>query len=81
MKDQCDVCVREVDEIVGVAASCLGPVSFAFCRECLNNSAEPKDMIEFTIDSCGGLDEVRPEVLDSITYFEDGKYIKMRDFK
>lgn len=81
MKEYCDVCHRNVEKIVGVASSCLGPFSFAFCNECLKNNAEPKDMVEFIVDECGGLDNVRPELLDLVTYFEDGGYIKMRDFK
>lgn len=35
----CDVCGE--NEAVGVAASSCGPVSFAYCQECLSAGREP----------------------------------------
>lgn len=35
----CDVCGKEVE--VAVLASTMGPVSFAYCRECFKNGLEP----------------------------------------
>lgn len=40
--DICDCCGRP--EVLGVASSGLGAVSFAWCRECLTEEAEPYDL-------------------------------------
>ena len=36
---KCDVCGKECEAFV--AASAYGPISFAYCRECLANGREP----------------------------------------
>lgn len=76
---KCQVCNQR--ESIGVACSGLGPMSLAYCGECSKNYAEPKEMVAFTIEDCGGLDQVRDDVKNTVTYFEDGKYILMKDYK
>lgn len=42
---QCDVCGR--DGALGVASSTTGPVSYAWCRECLEVQTEPEGAFEY----------------------------------
>ena len=48
---KCDVCGKEGE--VFVAASGYGPISFAYCAECLANGREPYDAIVGYI-ACAG---------------------------
>lgn len=48
---KCDVCGKEGKTFV--AASAYGPISFAYCEECLENGREPYDAIVDYI-SCAG---------------------------
>ena len=65
-KNICEVC--NVDESVGVGASPLAPWSFAYCKKCWQNNAQPLWVIKAAIEmECGG-------GLDGITYYENGKY-------
>ena len=48
----CDCC--KIFKSIGVASSCLGPISFAYCKKCLQFGAEPEDLIEYVIDTNGG---------------------------
>jgi hypothetical protein len=48
---KCDVCGKESETFV--AASAYGPISFAYCRECLENGLEPYDAIVAYI-ACAG---------------------------
>jgi hypothetical protein len=48
---KCDVCGKERETFV--AASVYGPISFAYCEECLKNGKEPYDAIVAYI-SCAG---------------------------
>lgn len=48
----CDVCGHK--GIVGVAASPFGPVSFAYCKECLNAGADHWGVITYAIWNAGG---------------------------
>ena len=69
----CDVCNRTDREDLGVASSSLGPISLAFCRECLDNHAEP----EWLIHQCYLTDNwrVRLENFGTVIhYFKDGVY-------
>lgn len=76
---KCQVCNQA--ESIGVACSSLGAISLSYCQRCSVNYAEPKDLIQFTIDDCGGLENVRDDVKNTVSYFENGKYILMRDYK
>ena len=65
-KPICEVC--NTHESVGVGASPLAPWSFAYCKECLKNNAQPQWVIKATIEmECEG-------GLNGITYYENGKY-------
>ena len=72
---QCDCCGRTRE--VGVASSQLGGVSFAYCKECLNNNAEPASMVNSTIET---VDNVAPFVR-SIRVYRDGIYYLFDDYR
>ncbi len=76
----CDVCDKDDMGIAGVASSGLGPVSFAYCPICSAMGAEPKFMIEVTIEGCGGsIKNIREGV--QLTYYnsETDSYIDKRE--
>jgi hypothetical protein len=81
MKNTCDVCQRNDQKIAGVASSALGPFSLMYCEPCARNGAEPKEMIEATIEDLGGIDNIHKSYLNSITYFEDGEYLSMKTLR
>jgi len=56
-EQKCDVCGHS-EYYKGVASSGLGPMSLAFCEVCLGMGAEPKFMIQNTIEGCGGVENV-----------------------
>lgn len=68
----CDVCRK--NEAAGVCSSALGPVSWAYCSQCLSRNAEPAVMFDATIDGCGGVDGVADWVRQ-MTTFVDGNYV------
>jgi len=47
----CQVCSKN-DAIV-LCCSVLGPVTFAYCSECLDQKAEDMGMFVFTYETCG----------------------------
>ncbi len=71
----CDVCRRA--GVVGVASSSMGAVSWAFCRECLDNLAEPECMFEHTFECCG--DEVADWVR-SMSTWRNGSYVTWAEY-
>lgn len=75
--DTCDVCGR--GGVVGVASSALGPVSWAYCRECLNKPADVACMFAATIDGCNGSANVADWV-KRLWAWEDGGYVSWSDF-
>ena len=48
---KCDVCGKETDIVV--CASSMGPISYGYCKECLNKSLEPYSAMVAYI-SCAG---------------------------
>lgn len=48
---RCDVCGKDRETFV--AASAYGPISFAYCKECLENGREPYNAMVAYI-SCAG---------------------------
>jgi hypothetical protein len=50
--DTCQVCNKQ--KSIGVASGACGPVSIAYCRECLQTGAEPFDLLTAYL-GCGGL--------------------------
>lgn len=71
----CDVCGR--GDVVGVASSCLGAISFAFCGECLQQRAEPAFMLEYIHHDCG---QNVAEWVKFLSTWLDGRYIGYEDF-
>jgi hypothetical protein len=65
---KCECCFRE-RPIVGVAST-MAPISIAWCRECLDNHAQPKWIIEGEIIQCGGRQHMRLGWDDGITFFD-----------
>lgn len=76
---KCQVC--DVNDALGTACSALGAISLSYCGPCGMNNAEPKELIRDLIDELGGLAAIREDLLNTVTYYEDGKYILMKDFK
>jgi len=68
----CDVCSRNAP--TQVAASGLGPASFAYCDQCIEHQAEPLNMIATKIMLAGGLDNFQPESLGTVTTYAEGAY-------
>ena len=64
----CDVCEKDDIGIAGVASSSLGAFSFAFCPICAAMGAEPKFMIEATIETCNGIENIREGML--LAYYD-----------
>lgn len=75
----CDVCDKS--ESVGVAASTIGPVSLAYCKECLVRNAEPLFAFEYLYDEVSEEGEGLAERVNDLTTFRDGKYITWGDYK
>ena len=63
----CDICKK--DETLGVYASRYGPISLAYCKECLQNGAEDISIAAYIY-------EINPEMAESITIYHDGSYKK-----
>lgn len=55
----CDVCQ---DPAIGVACSRLGPISFAYCRRCTEECAEPYGLLVGMVAINGGLDNFHSEM-------------------
>lgn len=71
----CDVCGTM--GVVGVASSCLGPISHAFCRTCLMERAEPLGMLAITKELCEG--NVADWVKEQVRTFHEGKYLSWNE--
>lgn len=71
---QCDCCRREVGETF-VCSSSTGPVSLAYCKECLKHRAEPEWTFHYLYDYVstdgGGL----AEWVQSLSTYKDDKYL------
>lgn len=74
----CDVCNREEKPVVGVCSSGLGPISWAYCQECLENGSEPESMMWYLRDIIG-VKDLHPALMKQLT-FVDGKYITFEDW-
>lgn len=62
---KCDVCGKETQ--VADCASTMGPVTLAYCKDCLESGAEPYSFMTAYI-SCAGMwpDDIRPEVQERV---------------
>lgn len=76
--NKCECC--GVNDIIGVASSPLGPVSHGYCQECVQRYAEPAYMLDYTLDSCGGIENIREDIVTRITTFVEGGYISFTDY-
>jgi hypothetical protein len=81
---RCDVCGAL--GIIGVASSALGAISFAYCRPCAVNGAEPRGILEgMVLDMMSGPPPFTPEVetanwlLDGVSTLVDGEYVIARE--
>ena len=74
----CDVCGHN-EFYAGVACSGLGAFSCAFCQICIGMAAEMIFMIEGTIESCNGIENVHVDM--PLIYFDKEKdsYIDYRN--
>jgi hypothetical protein len=63
----CEIC-GGTEFIAGVASSFLGAISFNHCSICLAMTAQPKWLVEFTVENCGGLENVHPDL--ELIYFD-----------
>jgi hypothetical protein len=76
---KCECCNRQ-KELVGVASIPALPMSIAWCKECLDNSAIPLFAADYLFqDVRGDLNQIVPSYLDDQTVFKDGKYIVVRE--
>lgn len=62
----CDCCNREA-VLAGVASSSLGPMSLAYCKDCLVNRAEPLYLVEGMIEINGA----STWYLDTTVFYRD----------
>lgn len=70
---KCDCC--GATEVMGVASSSLGAISFAWCRECIMRGAEPLSMLLFVYETTNEGKDAATFVQDLVTWVE-GEYIK-----
>ncbi len=75
---KCDCCGRERD--VAVAASPIGPASFAYCLECATEYAEPEFSVRYLWEDVAGRDweGIDPDFLVYTKVFKEGEYISLR---
>lgn len=78
-KLSCDCCGKEA---IGVASSSVGAISFAWCKECINQGAEPELMLMYLAeDVChedgSGLHDY---IYNELKTFKDGEYITFREW-
>ncbi len=75
----CECCGRDNRE-VHVCCCTMGAASFAYCNECLSNEAELFCLVKGQLDMVGGLCALRPEAIDGMTVFVDGKYVLVTEY-
>lgn len=73
----CDVCGRLA---IGVASSSLGPVSWAFCKECAGKPAEPESMFCYLYDDVSDHGDGLREEINTFYTFIDGAYVSWPDY-
>jgi hypothetical protein len=78
-KDRPCECCNGNDFIAGVASCGIAAFSFNWCQICLAVGANPKFIIDGSIESCGGLDKVHEDV--ALIYYDPDKdqYINLRE--
>jgi hypothetical protein len=75
---KCEVCGSE-EYIAGVCSSTKGAISLCYCHLCLKMGADPKWIVDFTIENCGGIENVHKDVM--LTYYDklDDVYKDVRE--
>ena len=71
-QETCEVC--GISGETTVAASSLGPASFAYCSTCIKANAEPLMMIATRIFVAGGLEDADLDNLADVVTFAGGRY-------
>lgn len=75
----CNCCQRDKEQhpVIGVAASGMVAMSFAWCHECLLNGAEPEMVCHYMRDDVANGDKnaLVPQIFEGLHTFKDGKYI------
>jgi hypothetical protein len=71
---KCEVCRNE--PAVGVFCVPGIPVSAAYGKTCLERGADPYGYLRANVACCGGVEHVRPEYLESLTYV-NGEYLTL----
>lgn len=76
---KCNVC--HTNDAIGVASSCLGPMSMCFCVQCLQQGAEAEHMLIYSMWTADKeLGNIAKEVLEHVKTFKDGKYLSWTDW-
>lgn len=66
----CECCEREGVKLAGVASSSLGPISLAFCIECIAYRAEPLYLVQSLIEMAPSA----KALYDEVVVFHNGEY-------
>ncbi len=72
----CSVCNK--NEAIGVASSCLGPMSYSFCGECLFRGAESEAMCSAVLELNAGY--MADWVREKVKVYKDGEYLDWDDW-
>lgn len=80
MQGTCDCCNRE--RLVRVAASPIGPASFAYCDECLSAGAEPEGTVVYLWEDVADKNwsNIRKTLVEETTVYKDGKYLTLEEW-
>lgn len=76
MNGSCEVCNRERE--VHVGASPFGPISFAYCNECLTEGAEPEFVLDYLWNDVAGGNIGNLRVLPKT--WADGRYQTFQEY-
>lgn len=69
----CNVCCKS-EQIAGVAASPLGPISFCYCVPCLQVGAQPEFMLEYLYSEVGIEGEGLADWVSEVVTFKENEY-------
>lgn len=75
----CDVCDKT--EMVGVVSSSFGPVSLAYCKECLEKPADAEFIFQYLYNDVGDRGEGLVKELDKFYTWREGAYISWSEYK
>jgi len=75
---KCEIC--EVNKSIGVFSLSLGPMSMRYCKRCVEEKAQPKWAVAWTVDNIGGIDNLADWAKD-LSYYDDGQYKNICSYK